>query len=385
MNDSSRSAPGISAFRIFAPLIIALILAGIIYAFGYHGKHNNFEELALGEATHAFYAKYDNVPVHCSDLRDMQLCLDGFDRRGGHRAALWLGNSQLHAINQYQAGEENGPAILFRQLKSRGLDLLTFSQPNANLQEHYVLFTYLQKRLPIQLLILPVVFDDMREDGIRPTIASALRDSSTTAVLETTDIGNRILANNILAVDDEGKETAGVRDTIQEYSEKALNNWLNKNFSAWADRVEMRGSLFVELYKLRNFLFGIKATSKRRIIKARYIDNLAALQAMLSRASELHIDVLLYVVPLRNDVESPYDESEYKRFKQDIKTLAEANRAELVNLEDVVPANFWGEKASTTLNDDVELDFMHFQGAGHELLATALHEAIKENISRLGR
>jgi hypothetical protein len=112
MNDSSQPTPAISAFRIFAPLVIALILVGIFFAFGYHGKRNNFEELALGEATHAFYAKYDNVPIHCSDMRDVQLCLDGFHRRGGNRAALWLGNSQLHAINQYQEGDENGPAIL---------------------------------------------------------------------------------------------------------------------------------------------------------------------------------------------------------------------------------------------------------------------------------
>jgi lysophospholipase L1-like esterase len=147
----------------------------------------------------------------------------------------------------------------------------------------------------------------------------------------------------------------------------------------------MRGSFFVGLYRMRNFLFGIKATSTRRMIKARYDENLAALRAILSRSSDLRIDVLLYIVPLRNDVESPYDKSEYERFKQDVRVLADANHVVLANFEGAVPAKFWGSKASTGLNDDVELDFMHFQGRGHELLAAALREVISEHMPGSGR
>ena len=44
-------------------------------------------------------------------------------------------------------------------LSYRFSSIITFSQPNANLQEHYVLFEYLRHRLPVRTLILPLVFD----------------------------------------------------------------------------------------------------------------------------------------------------------------------------------------------------------------------------------
>ena len=51
---------------------------------------------------------------------------------------------------------------------------LTFSQPNANLQEHFILFAHLINIFPIETLILPIVFDDMREDEVRKNIKIAL-------------------------------------------------------------------------------------------------------------------------------------------------------------------------------------------------------------------
>jgi len=376
MNDIPTTTQGISAFRIFAPLLLALIIISVIYALGIHGEYGNLEELALGENTHAYYAKSGGIPVHCSDLRDAHICLDGFRQRGATRAALWLGNSQLHAINQFRAGDENAPSLLYKKLRSHGLDLLTFSQPNANLQEHYVLFTYLQERLPVRLLILPIVFDDMRENGVRSTIGSALKDSSTRNALETTDTGRRLLFKNLGNGGDENEDTAGLAQTMQDHAERTLNGWLGTNVQAWSDRSNMRGTVFISLYKLRNFLFGIKPTTKRRLIRAIYDENLQALRSILGRASEKDIRIVLYVVPLRNDVEPPYDLSEYEKFKQDIENLARTNRSTLVNLENLVPAEFWGTKASTTLSEDPELDFMHFQGAGHRLLADALDRTI---------
>jgi hypothetical protein len=373
MNDGTQTRPRTSVFLTLAPYGVALIVLIITYALGFQGKQSNFEELALGKNTHSFYAKHGGFPIHCSDLRDAQQCLDGFRERGGQQAVLWLGNSQLHAINQYRVGDKSGAAILFPLLKQGGLDLLTFSQPNANLQEHYVLFTHLQTRLPLRLLILPLVFDDTREDGTRADVATALRDVSTSVALEKTDIGRRILAKNLANAAENSEETAGLAHTVQDHVERAINSWLSSSIPAWSDRPEMRGSIFVGLYKLRNYFFGIKATTKRRFIKSRYAENLLALQSILSRASDKNINVLMYVVPLRNDVQPPYDQFEYDRFKKDVKELAEAEHALLLNLENLVPAEYWGRKDSTTLIDDAELDFMHFQSLGHKLLADELY------------
>ena len=75
-------------------------------------------------------------------MTNLEPCLAGFQRRGSTRAALWLGNSQLHGVNQWKEGDETAPARLFAHLHERGLDLITLSQPNANLQEHLVLYAY---------------------------------------------------------------------------------------------------------------------------------------------------------------------------------------------------------------------------------------------------
>jgi hypothetical protein len=41
-----------------------------------------------------------------------------------------------------------------------------------------------------------------------------------------------------------------------------------------------------------------------------------------------------------------------------------------------VPGELWGTKASTTVEADEELDFMHFKAAGHEILAGRLAEIV---------
>ena len=39
------------------------------------------------------------------------------------------------------------------------------------------------------------------------------------------------------------------------------------------------------------------------------------------------------------------------------------------DFSDIVPSSFFGTKESTTLNNDKELDFMHFRFQGHKILA----------------
>ncbi len=56
---------------------------------------------------------------------------------------LWLGNSQIHAINRFSPGEETASPELHRLFFRLNHYFLTFSQANANLQEHYLfLHTY---------------------------------------------------------------------------------------------------------------------------------------------------------------------------------------------------------------------------------------------------
>jgi len=335
-----------------------------------------FEELALGGENSVAFGAVDGIPVHCRDLDDLDYCLRGYAERGaGRPVILWLGNSQVHAINQYRAGDETAAPELHRLFFAQGEYFLTASQPNANLQEHYLFFAYLLGKLPIRSLLLPVVFDDMREDGVRASLLDMLKDPSAMGLLKTTRIGQGLLDNQS-DQDAAGNDMAALSNTAQERSERYLNQALERLWPLWAERPVLRGKFFLSLHFLRNWALGIHPSSTRKMIPGRYAKNREALEEILNLAKEKGIAVLVYVVPLRSDVKVPYDPQEYVAFKADVADLVVSRNARFADLDGLVPDDLWGTHASATLGADEEIDFMHFQAGGHRLLAAALHREL---------
>jgi hypothetical protein len=379
-HDTATSTPPHGTqLRSILPLVLGLFLAGFLLVVAFGNRQTNFEDLAGGSLGSSIYATHLGDPIHCKGLADSADCVAGAHRRGRPSQALWLGNSQVHTIMQLESGEQTAPLTLFRRLEPRQIDLLTFTQPNANLQEHYVLFEYLRQQIRLDTLILAVVFDDLRETGLRADIEPALAIPDVRAELERSDVGKQLLEGadqRELA----GGDLAGLNDTLQEHSERWLNRRLDENFALWRLRPEARGSLFHRLYRLRNSALGITPQTRRRTIRGRYRANMNALQALLGSAHEAGIHVLVYVVPLRSDVAIPYDREEYRRFKLDLADAAQIHDARFVDLEALVPPELWGEKLSTSLDGQAEIDFMHFRGAGHTLLARELDELLADPV-----
>lgn len=370
-------APQRRAILHLVSVVAGLVIGVLALQIAASGERQQFDELALGALTTSMFPAIDGDPIHGQYVDTIAPVLAGFERRGMKDVVLWLGNSQLHAINQ--AGPEAKPASakLHRNLAPRGFELLTFSQPNANLQEHYLVFEYLRQRLPIRVLLLPVVFDDLRETGIRDKLTAALEDAAVREALATTGVGRRLLeANSEVAKQDvHDTDLGGVRDTFQEHSESMLNGWLERNSSLWAARPELRGRIFNGLYQLRNRAFGISAQTKRRIIPGRYASNMEALDALLGRARANGIVVLMYIVPLRSDVATPYKESEYAKFKAEVEARAGASGVAFANLETLVPGEYWGQMQDQA-GRGAGFDFMHFKEAGHVLLGEALEREL---------
>ena len=129
-------------------------------------------------------------------------------------------------------------------------------------------------------------------------------------------------------------------------------------------------------------MFHISTQSTRRVIPGRYVKNMEALETIMSTASRAGIKTLVYVVPIRDDVDMPHLRGEYRGFKQEVERLVAANGAVFANLENLVPAQLWGQKGSTAGGDGFELDFMHFQAVGHELLANELSRLFDEHFLR---
>jgi hypothetical protein len=137
----------------------------------------------------------------------------------------------------------------------------------------------------------------------------------------------------------------------------------------------MRGDVVNSLYTLRNRVFGIKTSSVRRQIPARYHRNREALRATLESARRAAVHVTLYLAPLRGDRTIPYDAEEYAAFRRELEALAREGGARYLDLQDLVPARFFGQWAG--VGGEVEDDFKHFQFGGHEILAAALGAALE--------
>lgn len=281
---------------------------------------------------------------------------------------LWLGNSQLHYINQFQRGERLAPYWLRRELACPDTTVpLGFSLPNANLQEHYVIARYVTERLPVRALVISLVFDDLREDGLRDEFADTLKAEDRQA-LKTDPVAREIVsrAESHWGSRSSNDENAGLEGFVQKRLEDALNEKVGAVSSLWADRANLRSRVLTDLYWTRNALLGIKATTIRKSIPDRYERNMRALEALLSAMRKRNIPVIGYIAPIRQDHPLPYDRSEYARWKDSVQTLASRYGAKVINMEELIPPRLWGAY------NEGQIDFMHFTGPGHRILAEAL-------------
>lgn len=349
--------------------VVALIL---LYSFFPPSLDTEFADAALGADTVTVPGYLDGDRVHCSNLTDAEQCLGPAQVRALDRSVLWLGNSQLHAINQAKPEDVPGSVMAAQGLRPHGVEFLTFSQPNANLAEHLILFEALSKDYSFDMLLLPVVFDDMREQSLRPDIEKILIDPGVAAGLKATEFGRELLKNTKPA-----KETEMA--TLQERAENIITALLDECCDWEKLRKQARGNIGLFLYRSRNYIFGIKPSSVRRMIPAAYRQNMAAYEAILASAREKDVRVLVYIPPLRSDVQPPYKIEEYIGFKGTIEASSAEYGANFINLENIVPGPLWGMKESTSLGGQPEYDFMHFQEAGHALLAEHIvAEILKE-------
>jgi hypothetical protein len=354
------------------------VTAGIalLYLFLHIDNWVRFEDLALGKESTPIYTSVDNRRIHCNDIDNSQECVDSYHELDREQSViLWLGNSQLDAVNQPTPNAETAATKLHRKFQMEGKYFLTYSQPNANLQEHYILFSHLLTELPITTLVLPVVFDDMREDGIRTSLLSVFEGSAAVQSIKQSDLGLK-LYQVYFSKNSPTTDLAGLDDTVQEKVEFALNEKLNEFWTIWHRRPALRGQFLSFLYRSRNWLFGINPSTTRKMIPGRYALNLTAFKEILELAKKNGINVLVYVVPLRSDVKIPYEPQSYSKFKLEMENETIQKGFDFSNFEDVVPAGYWGVKRSTSLGGDSELDFMHFQEEGHHLLAGAIFKKL---------
>ncbi len=372
---------------LFFEILAATILAGVAIYF-LNRKQNNFENFALGKNTSSYFASIDKQSIHINKLNQTSLSSlkTGWINRGQKDVIFVLGNSQTHGINQKKKDHTNYAELLFRDFTPDSIEILTHSIQNANLQEHLLSFAYCKEILPIRYLVLPVFMDDLRESGIRKLffpklIADNFKLEGQSEIIK--KINAEIKVEEVLdtlpnAAREIKEDFASLDQTVQERSELFLNNILDSLSGSWRNRPNLRGQFFVNLYILRNTVFNINAQTERPIIPQRYKENMEALKEILKYSEKSNIKVLLYIPPIRNDVKIPYNLKKYGEFKGELKSLADNyDNVSFKNFEDIVPGSLWGTKEATSFFDKEELDFMHFQYKGHQILSDSLSKSIR--------
>lgn len=358
-------------------LLIGIVIAIVgLFTFSKNiDKNRKFDELALGKNVTVEFGSFKNYKIHCQDLKDIDQCLYGYKHFGKNMPViLWLGNSQLHAINQFKQGDEVSSVKLHRYLKKHKNFLLTASQPNSNLQEHLILASYFIKKLPVKKIILPIVFDDMRENNIRIDIENSFEEEEISNFIKESSQSGKNLYQSYQKRNLNNYNNAEY--SMQEKSEKILNTYLKEHWSLWSLRENLRGETFGLLYRLRNYIFRINPSSTRKIIQGHYKKNIKALKDLIYILNKNNIEIFIYIVPIRNDLKIPYNLDEYDNFKKEIRFLAQKNNIKIKNFENLIPNSFWGKKDSTSITKKKEIDFMHFQSRGHDLLAEAIYKEL---------
>lgn len=369
-------------YLLLVELGIGFIFSYFIVTFIFSGDRK-FEDLALGTETVTYNAVDEigrAIHIQKTDLEQRNELLIGWKKRGEKPVILFLGNSQTHSINQRKKDEVNYPELLYNSRIDKTDDILCISLPNSGLQEFYLVYSYWKKLLPLKAVVIPVFMDDLREDGIRSFYFDELVQSK--FQLQDSTIGLIRKINSELRaywkagnsnVEADAESTA----TLQERSETYLNLKLEK-FSSWMNRPNVRGEFFNSLYRFRNTVFGIKANTIRKMIPARYDNNMQALQLLVDDCNKDKIKVILYIPPIRSDVTLPYDTTQYLHFKNQVEQMArnKKHQTHFRNFESIIPGELWGYKAATSFIAEKEIDYMHFKFKGHQILADSLQSAI---------
>lgn len=356
------------------------ILLGLVALRLYNGRPFDPNQIVLGTAVYQTYEVWNGRPFTGRSVGEIKSLVADYEAHPVTSAGdckpltiLWMGNSQLHGINQFQPGNHIAPWWLRKSVSCADSTVpLGMSLPNSNFQELYLIEEYVTARIPVNEMLLELCFDGLRQDGLRDEFAG-FAEASDREELSLEPIGKDMLitADGLWNHRNAADQNPGLNGFVQQGLENRLDASLAKVWPLWADRDVLQDKFLVDLYLLRNRILGITPSTVRKLIPPRYNRNMRALEAMLKLAQQRKIPVLGYISPIRQDLPIPYDAAEYGHWKQVLSKLFAEYGARLVNLEPLIPPEDWGYADETG-----NIDFIHFRNRGHQLVAGALAKYI---------
>ena len=355
-------------------------------------QRQDFAAAGLGINTTANEASYyaGGRQVICSSIEDLDHCLRALPPSSSRKRLLWLGWSQLYAINDYHAGDRTGPALLAERLAGADVDLIAIAMPNINPREELLVYEYLRPRLKLAGVVVPAWLQGMKQEGIRPTWQAALADPAVRSALAALPSGSAILgsvAPQAKSAQETGQQNlAKDTRTTQERVEQRLVAELAERFAPWRVRSQAQGEIKLALLagkeqvlRLRNLILGTRMANWINVIPpVRYGINLEAFTDLVSAARRDGLPVLVYVPPRPKGRRFPFEPTVYATFKSDSERIARAHGASFANIEDAVADEVWGEADNGA--GEIVTDYSHFTAAGHRQMAAAVSDAVASTL-----
>ena len=369
------AAPRYSMWREGAPLLVGAVLALLFLEVARHHVFTVADEAGLGRETTAVLHRVGDEIVACADATDSAQCVAGYVRKGRPPSILLLGNSQLYAINHFKEGQRTTPTLLHEKLLARGYYLVTYSEPNANLFEHGLVFAALAPQFHPKLLIVPVFLDKIREQGVRSAVSDLLDNPAARDSVMASPLWPMLRP----LIDANRKEATPAAEEDTSFHlrfEHRLNDALASVSDLWTDRMMLQGTAKVGMFRLRNLVLGINSRTKRKVDPTVYREKMAALEATLQDARSRNVRVLLYLPPYRQDIDGPNVASDYAALKKDLAALAEKYGAVFADIDSIVPGPEWAKTVDVLFGVEDE-DFVHFTAEGHRRHAEALDAVLR--------
>lgn len=176
----------------------------------------------------------------------------------------------------------------------------------------------------IDNLILPIFLDDTRDQSIRESlknyiskICNNFQPLSTNKYKKENDLNN--ISNN-----------------------NKLDKTILKQTFVLKDIQSINSHFRVFIYKLRNSILGIKASSKRKIIPAAYEFNVKVLENIIDLRKSSGMPTILDIPPLlhfASGKEIPYFRDDYLNFKNEMNDIYHKENCIFFDLDSIIPDN----------------------------------------------
>ena len=354
-------------------ILISIVFSILIFNFLFSQKDKKIKEFIIDKETQIVKEKINEKEIICDVNFVISNCLnEDLDNN-----ILLLGNSQLNGINQKKKNDHLTSYYLINRLQKIDTNLITFALPNGSITEFLILYEYLNSKIKVDKLVIPLVFDDLREGNIRSDLSSLFDDFDFKNKFNKNQHRKKIL-KKIIKQNDVVKNYES-EESIQDLVERKISNFLNTCCNYESKKKYAANRIYHNLYLLRNYIFNIDPSSERKMIPSFYQDNVESLKEIIKSSKKNNINLYFYIAPIRQDLKLPYKIDEYNEFLIFSEKISETYKVNFRNYEKIIPNNLWGTKPGTSIHRNKEVDFMHFQGPAHKILSSHIYNFLNSN------